>query len=132
MAQALARQAIAWKFLFLAQHLEHFCRQVYFLSKEPTARWYVEAQLAVYQLSWLADSRRLRFCQWRIAVLPKAQSMASRKLAAASSCWEQAHLSLSTNIQVDEASAGRHMSQLYAVTLTALRRMTLSDPWWDV
>ena len=60
------------------------------------------------------------------------RSTASRKLAAASSCWEQAHLSLSTNIRADEASARRHMSQVHAVTLTGLRRATLSDPRWDI
>ena len=80
----------------------------------------------------MADSRRLHFRQWRTAVLPEARSTALRKLAAASSCWEQAHASLSTSIQADEASAWRHMSQVHAVTLTALRRMTLSDPRWDV
>ena len=58
--------------------------------------------------------------------------MVLRKLAAASSCWEQAHVSLSTNIQADEASARRHMSQVHAVTLMALRRTTLSDPRWDI
>ena len=50
-AQALARQAIAQKSLFLAHHHEHLCRQAYFLYKEHTARWYVEAQQAIYQLS---------------------------------------------------------------------------------
>ena len=55
-------------------------------------------------LSWMADSRRQRFCQWRTAVLPKARSTASRKLATASLCWEQAHLLRSTNIQADEAA----------------------------
>ena len=104
-AHALARQAITQKSLFLAHHHEHLCRQAYFLYKEHTARWFVEAQQAVYQLSWMADSRRLRFCQWRTAVLPKARSTALCKLAAASSCWEQAHVSLSTSIQADEASA---------------------------
>ena len=61
-AQALARQAVTQKSLFLAHHHEHLCRQAYFLYKEHTARWYVEAQQAVYHLSWMADSRRLRFC----------------------------------------------------------------------
>ena len=109
-AQALARQAIARKSLFLAHHHERLCRQAYFLYKEHTALWYVEAQQAVYQLSWMADSRRLRFRQWRTVVLPEARSTALRKLAAASSCWEQAHVSLSTNIQADEASARRYVS----------------------
>ena len=126
-AQALARQAITQKFLFVAHHHEHLCRQAYFLYKEHMAQWYVGAQQAVYQLSWMADSRRLRFRQWRTAVLPERWSTALRKLAAASSCWEQAHVSLSTSIQADEASAWRHMSQVHAVTLTALRRTTLSD-----
>ena len=130
--QALARQAIARKSLFLAHHHEHLCRQVYFLYKEHMARWYIEAQQAVYQLSWTADSRRLRFRQWRTAVLPEARSTASRKLAAASSCWEHAHVSLSTIIQADEASARWHMSQVHAVTLMALRRTTLSDPRWEI
>ena len=89
-------------------------------------------QQAAYQLSRMADSRRLCFCQWRTAVLPEARPTASRKLIAASSCWEQAHLSLSTNIQADEASARQHMSQAHTVTLTALRRTTLSDLRWDV
>ena len=31
----------------------------------------------MYQLSWMADSRRLRFCQWRTAVLPKGRYTAS-------------------------------------------------------
>ena len=84
------------------------------------------------QLSWMADSRRLRFRQWRTAVLPEALSAASRKLTAAFSCWGQAHISLSTNIQADDASAQRHMSEVHAVTLTALRRTTLSDPRWDI
>ena len=80
----------------------------------------------------MADSCRLRFRQWRTAILPKARSTASRKLAAASSCWEQAHVSLSTNIQAHEASARRHTSQVHAVTLAALRRTTLSDLRWDI
>ena len=50
--------------------------------------------------------------------------MASGKLVAASSCWEQFHLSVSNNIQADEASARRHMSQVDVVTLTALRGAT--------
>ena len=87
-AQALARQAIARKSLFLAHHHEHLRRQAYFFYKEHTARWYVEAQQAVYQLSWMADSRRLRFRKWRTAVLPEAWSTASCKLTAASSCCE--------------------------------------------
>ena len=58
--------------------------------------------------------------------------MVSRKLAVASSCWEQIHVSLSTGIQAEEASEWRHMSQVCAVTLTALRRTTLSDPRWDI
>ena len=37
-AQALARQAITQKSLFLAHHHEHLCRQAYFLYKEHTAR----------------------------------------------------------------------------------------------
>ena len=131
-AQALARQAVTQKSLFLAHHHEHLCRQAYFLYKEHTTRWYVEAQQAVYHLSWMADSRRLRFRQWRTAVLPEARSTVSRKLAVASSCWEQAHVSLSTGIQAEEASELRHMSQVHAVTLTALRRTTLSDPRWDI
>ena len=45
-AQALARQAITQKSLFLAHHHEHLCRQAYFLYKEHAARWYVEAQQA--------------------------------------------------------------------------------------
>ena len=114
----------------VAHHHEHLCRQAYFLYKEHTARWYVEAQQAVYHLSWMADSRRPHFRQWRTAVLPEARSTVSRKLAAASSCWEQAHVSLSTSIQAEEASEWRHMSQVHAVTLTALRRTTLSDPLW--
>ena len=56
----------------------------------------------------------------------------SRKLAAASSCWEKAHVSLSTSIQAEEASEWRHMFQVHAVTLTGLRRTTLSDPRWDI
>ena len=60
-AQALAPQTFTDKSLFLAHHHEHVCRQAYFLYKEHTARWYVEAQQAIYQLSWMADSRRLRF-----------------------------------------------------------------------
>ena len=80
----------------------------------------------------MADSRRLRFHQWHTAVLPEARSTASHKLAAASSCWEQAHVSLSTSIQAEEASKWRHMPQVQAVTLTALRRMTLSDPQSDI
>ena len=76
--------------------------------------------------------KSMRFRQWRTAVLPEAQSTALRKLAAASSCWEQAHVWLSTSIQADEASEWRHMSQVHAVTLTALRRTTLSDPRWDI
>ena len=80
----------------------------------------------------MADSRRPRFRQWRTAVLPEARSTASRKLAAASSCWEQAHLLRSTNIQADEASARRDLSQVHVVTLAALRRTTLSDPRWEV
>ena len=83
-------------------------------------------------MSWMADSRRLRFRQWRTAVLPEARSTVSRKVAVASSCWEQAHVSLSTGIQAEEASEWRHMSQVHAVTLTALRRTTLSDPRWDI
>ena len=130
-AQALARQAITQKSLFLAHHHEHLCRQAYFLYKERTARWYVEAQQAVYHLSWVADSRRLRFRQWRTAALSEARSTVSRKLAAASSCWEQAHVSLCTSIQAEEASKWRHMSQVHAVTLTALRQTILSDPRWD-
>ena len=54
------------------------------------------------------------------------------KLATASSCWEQAHVSLFTSIQAEEASEWRHMSQVHAVTLTALRHTTLSDPRWDI
>ena len=131
-AQALARQAVTQKSLFLAHHHEHLCRQAYFLYKEHTTRWYVEAQQAVYHLSWMADSRRLRFRQWRTAVLLEARSTVSRKLAVASSCWKQAHVSLSTGIQAEEASEWRHMSQVHAVTLTALRRTTLSDPRWDI
>ena len=131
-AQTLARQAVTQKSLFLAHHHEHLCRRAYFLYKEHTTRWYVEAQQAVYHLSWRADSRRLRFRQWRTAVLLKARSTVSRKLAVASSCWEQAHVSLSTGIQAEEASEWRHMSQVHAVTLTALRRTTLSDPRWDI
>ena len=86
----------------------------------------------VYQLSLMADSRRLRFRRWRTVVLPEARSTASRKLAAASSCWEQAHVLLSTSIQADEASAQRHMSQVHTVTLAALRRTTSSYPRWDI
>ena len=130
-AQALAQQAIARKSLLLAHHHEHLCRQAYFLYQEHTARWYVKAHQAVYQLSWMVDSRRLRFRQWRTAVLLEAQSTALRKLAAASSCWEHAHVLLSTSIQADEASARRHMSQVHVVTLTALRRTTLLNPRWD-
>ena len=63
---------------------------------------------------------------------PEARSTVSRKLAVASSCWEQAHVSLSTGIQAEEASEWRHMSQVHAVTLTALRRTTLSDPRRDI
>ena len=74
------------KSLFLARHHEYLCRQEYFLYKEQTLRWYIEAQQAVYQMSWMADSRRLRFRQWRTAVLPEVWSTTSRKLAAASSC----------------------------------------------
>ena len=96
------------------------------------ARWYVEAQQAVYELSSMADSRQLRFRQWRTAILPEARSTTSRKLAAASLCWEQVHLSMSTTIQADEASARWHMSKVHAVTPTALRRTTLLDPQWDV
>ena len=124
-------QAITQKSLFLAHHHEHLCRQAYFLHKEHMARWYVEVQQAVYQLSWMADSRRLRFRQWRTAVLPEVRSTALRKLAAASSCWE-AHDSQSASIQADKACAWRHMSQVHAVTLTPLRRTTLSDPHWDI
>ena len=72
------------------------------------------------------------FRQWRTVVLPEARSTASRKLTAASSCWEQAHVSLSTNIQADDASARWHMSEVHAVTLTALRQTTLSDPRWGI
>ena len=132
LAHALVRQAITQKSLFLAHHHKHLCRQAYFLYKEHTARWYVEAQQAIYQLYWMADSRRLRFRQWRTAILPEARFTALRKLAAASSCWEQAHVWLSTSIQADEASEWRHMSQVHALTLTALRRTTLSDPRWDI
>ena len=57
----LARHAITQKSLFLAHHHEHLCRQAYLLYKEHTARWCVKAQQAVYRLSWMADSRRLRF-----------------------------------------------------------------------
>ena len=39
----------ARKFLLLARHYEHLRRQVYFLHKEQTTRWYVEAQYAVCQ-----------------------------------------------------------------------------------
>ena len=39
---------------------------------------------------------------------------------------------MSANIQADEASARRHMSQVHAVTVTALQWTTLSDPRWDV
>ena len=39
---------------------------------------------------------------------------------------------MSTGIQAEEASEWRHMSQVHAVTLTALRRTTLSDPRWDI
>ena len=119
-AHALARHANTQKSLFLAHHHEHLCRHAYFLYQEHTARLYVEVQQAVYHLSWMADSRRLRVRQWRTAVLPEARSTVSRKLAAASSCWEQAHVSLSTSIQAEEASEWRHMSQVNAVTLTAL------------
>ena len=74
----------------------------------------------VYQLSSIADSRRLRFRHWRTAILPEKRSTASRKLAAVSSCWEQAHFLWSTNIQADEASERRCMFQVHAATLTAL------------
>ena len=131
-APALALQAIAWKSLFLTHHHEHLCQQAYFLDKEQTSRRYVEAQQAVYRMSWMADSRRPHFRQWRTVVLPEAWSTVSRKLAAACSCWERAHLSLSTTIQAEEASARRHMSQVHAVTLAALWRTTLSDPRCDV
>ena len=130
--QALDRHATAWKSLLLAHHHEHLRRQAYFLYKEQTSRWYVEAQHAVYQFSWMADSRRLRFCQWRMAILPEARSTTLRKLAAASLRWEQAHLLRSTNIQADEADERQHMSQVHAVTWTALRRTSLSDPHWEV
>ena len=36
-AQALARQAITQKSVFLAHHHKHLCRQAYFLYKEHTA-----------------------------------------------------------------------------------------------
>ena len=55
-----------------------------------------------------------------------------RGKGSASSCWEQAHGSLSTNIQADEAPHGGICTQVHAVTLTALRRTTLSDPQWDI
>ena len=95
-------------------------------------RWYVQAQHEVYQLSSMADSRRLRFRQWRTVVLPEARSTLLRKVAAASSCCEHAHASLSSSIQADEASEWRHMTQVHAVTLTALEGTTLSDPQMDI
>ena len=97
------------KSLLLARHYEHLRRQTYLLYKEPTTWSCVEAQHAVYRLSWFADSRRLRFRQWRMTILPEARSMASRKLAAASVCWEQAHLVLSADIQANEASEWRYL-----------------------
>ena len=80
----------------------------------------------------MADSCLLRFRQWRTAVLPEARSTASRMLAAASLCWEHSHVSLTTIIQAEQESEWRHMSQVHAMTLTALRRPTLSDPRWDI
>ena len=50
------RQATAWKSHLLARHYE---RQMSFLHKEQTIRWYVDAQHAVCELSLLADSCRL-------------------------------------------------------------------------
>ena len=61
----------------------------------------------------------------------EVRSTASRKLATASSCWEQAPVLLATIIQAEEAAEWRHMSQVHAVTLEALRRTTLSHPRWD-
>ena len=47
-------------------------------------------------------------------------------------CCEHAHFLCRTNIQMDGAFMRWHMSQVHTVTLTALRRTTLSDPRWDV
>ena len=46
------------------------------------------------------DSRRMHLRRWRTAVLPEARSRALRKLAAASSCLEQAHVSLYTFVRM--------------------------------
>mmetsp|Transcript_75845 Transcript_75845/g.126291 ORF Transcript_75845/g.126291 Transcript_75845/m.126291 type:complete len:141 (-) Transcript_75845:588-1010(-) len=47
--------------------------------------------------------------------------------AAMSLCREQAHLLRSAGVQAEEACRWQHLSQVHAVTLTALWRTTLSD-----
>ena len=66
-AKALAQQDTAWKPLLLACRCEHLRRQMHFLQKEQTTRWYVKAQHAVCRLSWLADSGCLHLHQWHTA-----------------------------------------------------------------
>ena len=86
----------------------------------------------MYELTWMADSRRLHFRRWHMAVLLEARSTASRKLAAASVRWEQANVLWSTNILADEAPDRWYMSQVHTVTQAALWQTTLSDTRWEV
>ena len=125
-AQALARQATTWKSLLLVHHYEHPRQQTSSLHKEQTTRWYVEAQHAMCRMSWLVDSLRLHFRPWRMTMCPEVRPMATCNVAASLS-WEQAHLLLPADIQVEEVRAWRHMSQVHTVTLTALWQMTLSN-----
>ena len=85
-------------------------------------RWYIEAQHAVCQRSWLADSGRLHLQPWRMAAYLDAWSTATRKLAVAFLCWQRIHLLRSTNIQAKAMRGWQRLSQVQAVTLTALRR----------
>ena len=116
----------AWKSLLLACHHEQ--RQPYFLDKEQTTWWYIEAQHAVYSLSWFADGVLCPFPPVAHDRIPQGAVHGNAEASSASLRWEQAHLLRSVDIQADEACQWRHMSQVHAVTLIALRRTISFGP----
>ena len=123
LAEAVAQQATVLKSLRFAKHYEHLQQQMFFLEREQTRRWYVEAQHAV--CNRLENFRRQCFLWWRMAACPMVQSTTTSKLALASLCREEVHLLCSAAIHAEEGRAWHHLSQVHAVTLTALRRTKL-------